>query len=1621
MQYISGRRINQDFGVPGITTNDTVINVDGRIAVGIGTSATASVDAASIRFRGDLIDTDGLTGEIGYFLTKDAGGLVWSAVNPTNENSVFVSQNGNQVGVSSYIGFNFKSDEGELVAISTNTGNPAIADIEILSRWNRDANTGIYTSKNIGIGSTTPNVALDIVGDGNFTGIVTANKFAGNSASVTNLNVSGVSTFVGISTFSKIGIGTTAPTAELEIIGGAKVSGILTAGSLDVTGSFSVASATTATNLANGLAGQISYQTEPGITGFLTTGLINQVLTSQGPGTEPIWTAASGIGTEGSVDTSGIITATGGFVGDLTGTASTATNLANGLNGQLLYQSSPGTTGFLTTGIAGYVLTSQGPGLEPSWQSAGISSDANIETTGIITATGGFVGDLTGTASTATNLANGLAGQISYQSSPGTTGFLTTGITGYVLKSRGAGQPPNWQPDGAGSAIEGITIKDAINNTIGTAGSITTLKFEGAVSLSNPDPNQVTIDVDIPTGIVTTGGLSTSSVGLATTAINLKNGSAGEIPYQQSSGITTFLSTPGSSNRVLLYDDGNNRPKWDKVGLGTNTTGDYVKSVASGDTQQISVTGTGEGADVQISIANNPTLSGSVTIGNNLNVGGNIFIGGTTASLDVNEFKVTDKNVIAGFTTDSGGNDVSNDITARGGGISVASTVGNPLVDLNIVGIDTLPTTYKRLHWYQENSFGGLRTDAWLSNYAIGIGSTQLPNGTRLAAGNVQITENDIIGVRNVTIGNNLNVTDATGISTLGVVKISSGIITNTNAGVAVTVFGDLIGTASTASFATTAYNLNGTVESDLNVSFASSTDNVRGGLTGQLLYQENEDNTGFLTTGPINHVLTSQGPGLAATWTAVGSASAIEGITIRDESIIVGSAGSITNVDFRGNGIVAVGTVGNNTATVTVNLPIGIVTTGGLSTASVGSATTATNLDNGSAGEIPYQQGDGDTTFLSVPGSSDQVLLYDNGNNRPKWDKVGLGTNTEGDYVKSITGTANEVEVTSGSGEGSTPTIGLPNNVTISQNLTVNQDLNIGGNIFIGGTTASLDVNDFKVKDKNAILGFTTNVSGDESSTDTTASGGGISIASTIGTPLTDLSIAGIDTLPTTYKRFHWYQDGSFAQLNTDAWLSNYAIGIGSTQLPAGTYFASGNIQLTEEDIVGVKNIKTTGISTLGVVEISSAGIVSATSGVVTYYGDGSNLSNVDADTLDNLDSTQFLRSDVADTKTSGDLTFNDNVSAKFGTSGGLGILANSSAGGIISNAIGALTISNSSGNINISGPISGGGAASYIGISSITREVTLSYDNSDRLKTKSYGIAVSGIVSAISGVVTYYGDGSQLTDITGGIDPTENTANQAQFIPFFTGTATTSIVGISTTGFVFNPSTTRMGIGTDLPESALEINVGTAVSAFDIHGSEGQLFSVTNNLTSGSIFSVNDVSGIPSIDVDADGTIQLAPFGATEFVGVGTTSPTAKLEVNGTLKTENLNVTGVSTLQSFQTTDSGVTIAGDINVTGVVTATDFNSTSDAALKTNVQVIDNPLDKVLQINGVSFNWIENNKPSMGVIAQQLEGVIPELVKGDDTTTRSVNYNGLIGLLIEVVKDQQTQINSLNDRLSKLE
>jgi len=88
---------------------------------------------------------------------------------------------------------------------------------------------------------------------------------------------------------------------------------------------------------------------------------------------------------------------------------------------------------------------------------------------------------------------------------------------------------------------------------------------------------------------------------------------------------------------------------------------------------------------------------------------------------------------------------------------------------------------------------------------------------------------------------------------------------------------------------------------------------------------------------------------------------------------------------------------------------------------------------------------------------------------------------------------------------------------------------------------------------------------------------------------------------------------------------------------------------------------------------------------------------------------------------------------------------------------------------------------------------------------------------------------------------------------------------------------------------------------ATLSFEGSAGQLFSIVNDLTSDPIFSVNDVSGIPSIEVDSDGEIRLAEFSGN--VGIGISSPTELLHVDGTIKANNLTLASLSAQNSEAT----------------------------------------------------------------------------------------------------------------------
>ena len=126
-----------------------------------------------------------------------------------------------------------------------------------------------------------------------------------------------------------------------------------------------------------------------------------------------------------------------------------------------------------------------------------------------------------------------------------------------------------------------------------------------------------------------------------------------------------------------------------------------------------------------------------------------------------------------------------------------------------------------------------------------------------------------------------------------------------------------------------------------------------------------------------------------------------------------------------------------------------------------------------------------------------------------------------------------------------------------------------------------------------------------------------------------------------------------------------------------------------------------------------------------------------------------------------------------------------------------------------------------------------------------------------------------------------------------------------------------------------------------------------------------------------------------------------------NGQLTNSNIADTA-----SLVTVGVALTVSGNLSVSGIATAQTFDVNSDVRLKENIQIVDNPLDKVLRIEGVSFDWKKDKKRSIGVIAQNIEEVLPELVSGDDV--KSVNYDGLIGVLIEAIKELNKKIDELS-------
>ena len=112
------------------------------------------------------------------------------------------------------------------------------------------------------------------------------------------------------------------------------------------------------------------------------------------------------------------------------------------------------------------------------------------------------------------------------------------------------------------------------------------------------------------------------------------------------------------------------------------------------------------------------------------------------------------------------------------------------------------------------------------------------------------------------------------------------------------------------------------------------------------------------------------------------------------------------------------------------------------------------------------------------------------------------------------------------------------------------------------------------------------------------------------------------------------------------------------------------------------------------------------------------------------------------------------------------------------------------------------------------------------------------------------------------------------------------------------------------------------------------------------------------------------------------------------------------------IETTAAGAYVTGDFTASGNVTAY-----SDERLKSSVETIPDALSKVLNVRGVTFDM--NAERGTGVIAQELEKVLPEAVFDNEDGMKSVAYGNVVGLLIEAIKEQQTQIETLMDMVGE--
>ena len=220
-----------------------------------------------------------------------------------------------------------------------------------------------------------------------------------------------------------------------------------------------------------------------------------------------------------------------------------------------------------------------------------------------------------------------------------------------------------------------------------------------------------------------------------------------------------------------------------------------------------------------------------------------------------------------------------------------------------------------------------------------------------------------------------------------------------------------------------------------------------------------------------------------------------------------------------------------------------------------------------------------------------------------------------------------------------------------------------------------------------------------------------------------------------------------------------------------------------------------------------------------------------------------------------------------------------------------------------------------------------------------------------------------------------------------------------------ILNPNGGNVGIGATSPLD--RIVIGAAVA---IHDGGHKVIGLGHGIGNGAL-----VAGFPA-EIRLDPALGLLSFGTT---AASTALGATPIMTQRMVITSNGNV-GIGT----------ITPTVRLHVNGDIIANSIAGSSDSRFKTNVRPVTNALDKVKTLQGVYFNWNQEafpdrdfpNQNAIGFIAQEVEKVLPEVVQTEKTAEgyKAVQYDKVVALLVEAIKEQQQQIDVLKQQIRRL-